>query len=95
MDIHQAKTEAGHEELMAAMKASQERTIVLMDVNLETMEASIEKIELNQGKRNQDGSCVEEKNVESMRGLEDQSKVSILTDQKELKWHETLATWDL
>jgi hypothetical protein len=57
---------------MAAMKASQERT----------MEASVEKIELNQGKINQDGSCVEEKNVESVRRLEGQSKVSILTSER-------------
>jgi hypothetical protein len=72
MDIDQAKTEAGQEEFMAAMKTSQEWTIVLISCNLETMEAGVENIELNQGKRNQDGSYTEEKTVESMRGLEDQ-----------------------
>jgi hypothetical protein len=34
MDIHQVKTEANHEELMATMKTSQERVEALMDVSL-------------------------------------------------------------
>jgi hypothetical protein len=34
IDTHQAKTEPNHEELMAAMKVSQERMEALMDVSL-------------------------------------------------------------
>jgi hypothetical protein len=35
MDAHQAKIEADHEKLMAAMKASQERMEALMAVSLD------------------------------------------------------------
>jgi hypothetical protein len=38
-----AKTDANNEELMAAMKASQERIDALMDVSLEAMVACLEK----------------------------------------------------
>jgi hypothetical protein len=42
--------EATHEELMAAMKASQERMEILMDFSLETTEFCLEKTEVNQEK---------------------------------------------
>jgi hypothetical protein len=46
MDTHQAKTEANHEELVAAVKASQERMEALMDVILEMMESCLEKMKV-------------------------------------------------
>lgn len=56
MDAHHAKTEGNHD-MMATMKASQEGINALMDVSLQTMEACLEKTEVNWGKsRNQDGS---------------------------------------
>jgi hypothetical protein len=38
-DVHQAKTAANHDELMAAMKASHEKMEILMDVSLQMAEA--------------------------------------------------------
>jgi hypothetical protein len=43
MDGHCAKTQANHEELMAAMKASHERIEGPMDVSLVATEACLEK----------------------------------------------------
>jgi hypothetical protein len=57
MDAHQAKTEANHEELVAAVKANQKRMEALLDVSLEMMELCLEKIRGESGKSiNQDGS---------------------------------------
>jgi hypothetical protein len=43
MVAHQANTEANHEELMAAMKVSQEWMEALMDVSLEMTKVCLEK----------------------------------------------------
>jgi uncharacterized protein YqgV (UPF0045/DUF77 family) len=48
MDAHQTKREANLEELMAAIKVSEERMGTLMDIILETMEVCLENIETNQ-----------------------------------------------
>jgi hypothetical protein len=45
MDAHHAKTDVDNEELMSAMKASQERIETLMDVSLKKMEPCVEKFE--------------------------------------------------
>jgi uncharacterized protein (DUF885 family) len=50
MDVNQAKTEGNHEELMATMKANQERMEALMDVSIEMMEVCLENIEVNHKK---------------------------------------------
>jgi galactokinase len=44
------KADANLREIMAAMKASQERMEALMDVSLQTTEDCLEKSEVNQGK---------------------------------------------
>jgi hypothetical protein len=41
LDAHHAKTEANHEELMAAMKASHERMIAKMEANPEEMKSVV------------------------------------------------------
>jgi hypothetical protein len=48
MDTRWAKIEVNREELMSAMKSSQESVEALVNVNLKTMEASLEKTEANQ-----------------------------------------------
>jgi hypothetical protein len=45
MDVHHTKTEANHEELIAARKANHERTEALMDVSVKTTEAFLESKE--------------------------------------------------
>jgi hypothetical protein len=49
MDVHQAKTEANHEELIAAMKTTDERIEALLDVSQEVTEAYPEIMEVNLG----------------------------------------------
>jgi hypothetical protein len=73
MHARQAKTEANHEESMAAMKAGQERMGSLMDVSLETTEACLEKIGANQEKvETKMEVCVEEMEVETIGAPGDQ-----------------------
>jgi flagellar hook-basal body complex protein FliE len=50
MDVHQAKIEANHEELLAAMKASHERIKALMNVSQEVTTAYQEIMAVNLGK---------------------------------------------
>jgi hypothetical protein len=60
------------EELMATIKASQERMEALMDVSLETTEACLEQTEANQGKVEiKMEACLEEMKVEITGALGD------------------------
>jgi hypothetical protein len=74
MHDRQAKAEANHEELMATLKASQERMESLMNVSLETTEACLEKTEANQEKvETKMEACAKEMEVETIGAPEDQS----------------------